>query len=88
VGVDSPPFPRPAGDGLMPENAQLKRIRVAVATLAECLRCERIFDNAAIPFKLITQAENYLLIDVEGKFLPVVTDLLERAGFKADIVAA
>ena len=67
----------------------MKQIRVAVATLDECLRCERIFDNAAIPFKLVIEGDNRLLIDItEDRFLEVTLDLVRRAGFTVDIVPA
>jgi hypothetical protein len=58
-----------------------------VATLDECLRCERIFDDAAIPFKLVIEGDNHLLIDIiEDRFLDVTLDLLRRASFTVDIV--
>ena len=64
----------------------MKQIRVAVATLDECLRCERTLDNSEITFKLLIQEDNILLFEVEDNFSMVALDLLNRAGFKTDIV--
>lgn len=48
----------------------MKRIRVVVASGDDdAFRCERILNDAGIPFKLILQTDGHLLIDVEDLFV-------------------
>ena len=42
-------------------------------------RCERILNDASIPFKLILQTDGHLLIDVEDQFLSAAFDVLRLA---------
>jgi hypothetical protein len=59
----------------------MKRIRVAVLSSNNFFRVEHILNDARIPFKLIIQADDHLLIDVENQFLQPTLDALHRAGF-------
>jgi hypothetical protein len=61
----------------------VKQIRVAVLSSNNFFRVEHILNDARIPFKLITQADDHLLIDVENQFLQPTLDALHRAGFTA-----
>ena len=70
------------------EDGCVKQIRVAVATLDERLRCERTLDNSGITFKLLIEKDHDLLFEVEDNLLTVALELLNRGGFKPDIVPA
>ena len=62
----------------------MKRIRVAVASGDDdAFRCERILNDAGIPFTRILQTDGHLLIDVEDQFLSAALDALRLAGFTA-----
>lgn len=63
--------------------ANVKRVRVAVSSSDDCFRVEHILTDAGIPFKLITQADDHLFIDVENQFLRPALDALHQAGFTA-----
>jgi hypothetical protein len=56
---------------------------VSVLSSDNLFRVEHILNDARIPFKLITQADDHLLIDVENQFLQPTLDALRRAGFTA-----
>jgi hypothetical protein len=58
-------------------------VRVAASNSDDCFRVEHILDDAGIPFKLITQADDHLFIDVENQFLWSALDALHQAGFTA-----
>ena len=75
-------LPCPAGD----YNESMKRIRVAVPNDDDCMRCERILDDAAVPFDLNQQQDTgTVLIYLEDESVQKALDLLEQAGFKADV---
>jgi hypothetical protein len=61
----------------------MKQIRVAVTDANDCFRCEGILDDMSIPFKLIVQADNHLLIGIEDQFSRLALDALHRAGLTA-----
>ena len=64
----------------------MKRIRVAVPHGDDCLRCERILDDAGIPFDLNQRkGTGTVLIFLEDDFVTPAQDLLEQAGFTVDI---
>jgi hypothetical protein len=64
----------------------MKRIRVAVPNDDDCLRCEHILDDAGIPFDLNQRkGTGTVLIYLEDESVQKAFDLLEQAGFSADI---
>jgi hypothetical protein len=64
----------------------VKRIRVAVPNPDDCMGCERVLDDSAIPFDLMPHPESATgLIYIEDESLPQAVDLLQRAGFTVDI---
>ena len=69
----------PAGD----YNENVKRIRVAVPHDDDCLRCERILDDAAVPFDLNQQrGTGTVLIYLEDELVQKALDLLEQRASK------
>ena len=72
-------LPCPAGD-----IKKMKQIQLAVTDANDCFRCESILDDLTIPFQLIVQAQNHLLIGIEDQFSRVAFDVLHRVGFTAE----
>jgi hypothetical protein len=61
----------------------VKRIRVAVPNPDDCLRAERVLNDAGIPFKLMVQKASHLLIEVADRDLRPALDALHQADFTA-----
>lgn len=59
----------------------MNQIRVSVSSSDDCFRCERLLDDARIPFKLMVQAGNLLFIGVADRSLRQAFDALHQAGF-------
>ena len=67
----------------------MKRIRVAVPNNDDCMRCERILDDAAVPFDLNQQQDSgTVLIYLEDESVEKTLNLLEQAIFKANVEPA
>jgi hypothetical protein len=64
----------------------VKRIRVAVPNNDDCMRCERMLDDAGFPFDLNQQQDTgkMVLIYLEDESVQKALDLLEQAGFNAE----
>jgi hypothetical protein len=64
----------------------MQRIRVAILNPDDCARCGRILDDAGIPFDLNQrQGTGTVLIFLADESMRKALDLLEQAGFAADI---
>ena len=64
----------------------MKRIRVAVPNGDDCMRCERLLDDAAVLFDLNQQQNtDTVLIYLEDESVQKALELLEQAGFKANV---
>jgi hypothetical protein len=58
-------------------------VRVASSNSDDCFRVEHILNDAGISFKLITQADDHLFIEVENQFLWSALGALHQANFPA-----
>jgi hypothetical protein len=56
---------------------------LGVSSSNDCLRCERVLNDAGIPFKLTVQKDSHLLIHVGDRGLRPALDALHRADFIA-----